>query len=46
LALDDYRTSKADFADCLIGRRNRAHGSKLTLSFDRRLKGLDTFEVV
>lgn len=46
LALEDYKKSKADFPDCLIGRRNRASGSDATLSFDRRLKNLDTFEVV
>ena len=45
-ALEDYKRSKADFADCLIGRRNRASGSEVTLTFDRKLKGLETFEVV
>lgn len=45
-ALDDYKKSKADFADCLIGRKNIALGCDATLSFDRRLKGLATFEVV
>jgi predicted nucleic-acid-binding protein len=45
-ALDDYKESKADFSDCLIGRRNRASGSDITLTFDRRLKSLATFEVV
>ena len=44
-ALEDYRNSKADFADCLIGRRNRAMGCKTTLSFDRNLRGVETFEV-
>lgn len=44
-ALDDYRETRADFADCLIGRRNFAAGCESTLSFDRRLKSLDTFEV-
>jgi predicted nucleic-acid-binding protein len=46
LALEDYKKSKADFSDCLIGRCNRACGSETTLSFDRRLKNLETFEVV
>ena len=46
LALDDYKMSKADFADCLIGRRNLAGGAAATLTFDRRLNSLDTFEVV
>jgi predicted nucleic-acid-binding protein len=44
-ALEDYRNSKADFADCLIGRRNRAMGCETTLSFDRNLRGVGTFEV-
>jgi predicted nucleic-acid-binding protein len=46
LALEDYKQSKADFADCLIGRRNRACGSVTTLTFDRQLKNVETFEVV
>ena len=45
-ALDYYRTSKAGFADCLIGRRNRAAGCRATISFDRRLRPLTTFEVM
>ena len=45
-ALEDYKTSKADFPDCLIGRRNRAAGSESTLTFDRSLKNIETFEVV
>ena len=45
-ALEDYKKSKADFADCLIGRRNRASGCEVTLSFDRRLKYLEAFEVL
>ena len=46
LALEDYRKSKADFADCLIGRRNQAGGCESTLTFDRKLKNIDAFEVV
>jgi predicted nucleic-acid-binding protein len=46
LALEDYKKSKAEFSDCLIGRRNKAAGSDATLTFDRRLKSVDTFEVV
>lgn len=45
-ALEDYKTSKADFPDCLIGRRSRAAGSESTLTFDRSLKNIETFEVV
>jgi len=45
-ALDDYRASRADFADCLIGRIHEAHGCQHTLSFERPLKALDTFRVL
>lgn len=45
-ALEDYRTSKGDFADCLIGRRNRASGCDKTATFDRKLRGLETFELL
>ena len=45
-ALEDYKKSKADFADCLIGRRNAGFGCKATLTFDRRLKAIETFEVI
>jgi predicted nucleic-acid-binding protein len=46
LGLDDYKKSKADFADCLIGRRNQSLGCKSTLTFDRRLKIVQTFEIL
>jgi predicted nucleic-acid-binding protein len=45
-AIEDYRKSKADFADCLIGRRNFGHGCESTLTFDRRLKTIETFEAL
>jgi predicted nucleic-acid-binding protein len=45
-ALDDYKSSKAEFSDCLIGRRNCVAGCESTLTFDRSLKGIDTFEVI
>jgi predicted nucleic-acid-binding protein len=45
-ALEDYKKSKADFADCLIGRRNVRHGCEATLTFDRSLKSIQHFEVV
>ena len=45
-AIDDYRARNADFADCLIGRTNYARGCRETLTFDRRLKNLDTFRVL
>lgn len=46
LALEDFRASKADFADCLIGRRNRSAGCTMTVTFDERLKPLASFEVL
>src|SRR5262245_49275393 len=45
-ALADYKKGKADFADCLIGRRNAGLGCESTISFDRNLRTLDTFEVM
>jgi len=36
-ALEDYASSNADFADCLIGRGNKATGCSATLTFDRKL---------
>lgn len=35
-ALDRYRHTKADFADCLIHQLNRAHHCAKTLSFDKQ----------
>ena len=45
-ALGDFRSTKAGFADALIGRVNRALGAKQTFTFDRHLKALDTFAVL
>jgi predicted nucleic-acid-binding protein len=45
-ALDDFGSSGADFADCLLGRRNRAAGARDTVTFDRRLRGLDGFRLL
>jgi predicted nucleic-acid-binding protein len=45
-ALSDYKSSKAGFADCLIGRRNIASGCAATISFDRTLRPLATFRVL
>jgi predicted nucleic-acid-binding protein len=44
LALADFKTSKADFADCLIGRKNLQLGCDATATFDSRLKGIEGFE--
>ena len=46
LALEDFRASKADFADCLIGRRAERAGCSATVTFDGRLKSLPTFEIL
>ena len=45
-AVEEYRTTKADFADCLIGRLNQRAGCRDTLTFDRRLKPLATFRIL
>ena len=36
LALRAYRQDRADFADYLIGARNKAQGCKVTYTFDKR----------
>jgi predicted nucleic-acid-binding protein len=46
LALEDFRASKGDFADCLIGRRNQSTGCDKTVTFDARLKSLASFELL
>lgn len=43
LALSDFKASKADFADCLIGRRNLRLGCDETATFDGRLKAVPGF---
>jgi predicted nucleic-acid-binding protein len=45
-ALDDFRRSTADFADCLLGRRNRGAGASETVTFDRRLRGIRGFRLL
>ena len=45
-SLGDYRSNKADFADCWIGRTSEAHGCGQTLTFERALKALGTFRVL
>lgn len=44
-ALDDFRATKADFADAVIGRTNQVHGCRQSLTFERSLKALGTFRV-
>lgn len=46
LALADFRSGRADFADCLLGRRNSRLGCESTVTFDGRLKGLAGFELL
>src|SRR5262245_8376160 len=45
-ALRDFRTTKADFSDALISRINRSLGANHTVTFDRDLKGLETFRLL
>ena len=45
-ALRDFRATKADFSDALIGRINRSLGAEHTVTFDRDLKGIETFRVI
>ncbi len=45
-ALSDFRRTRAGFSDALIGRINRALGAEHTATFDRGLKGVDTFRVL
>jgi predicted nucleic-acid-binding protein len=45
-ALADFRTTKADFSDALIGRINRSLGAERTMTFDRDLKVVDTFRLL
>lgn len=45
-AIADYRGGGGDFADYLIGHRNRRAGCERTVTFDRALKGAQTFSVL
>ena len=45
-ALEDYREGSGDFADYLIGWRNRKSGCEETTTFDLNLKGCDLFTVL
>ncbi len=42
-ALSTYRTTRADFADCLIGVRNRDAGCNATVTLDRTAGALEHF---
>ncbi len=45
-ALEDHRLGLGDFADYLIGHRNREAGCASTATFDRRLKSSAVFRVL
>lgn len=45
-ALDDFKSSAADFSDCLLGRRNRGAGAAETVTFDRGLRDLEGFRLL
>ena len=45
-ALGDYRTGKADFADCVIGRRNAAQSCAKTWTLDRGAADLPFYELL
>ena len=45
-ALRDFRATKADFSDALIGRINRSLGAEHTETFDRGLKAVETFRLL
>jgi len=45
-ALSDFDNGKGDFADYLIGRRNRRAGCERTVTFDRSLKNSGSFTVL
>jgi predicted nucleic-acid-binding protein len=45
-AVEAYRRSPGDFADYLLGERNRAAGCASTATLDRRLKSAPAFELV
>jgi predicted nucleic-acid-binding protein len=42
-ALDAYQQGGADFSDYLIGGKGVAHGARITYTFDRSLRGRDSF---
>jgi predicted nucleic-acid-binding protein len=45
-ALRDFRSTKADFSDALIGRINRSLGAEHTATFDRGLRAVETFRLI
>ncbi len=45
-ALYLFRTTKADFADCLLGLSNGLAGCETTATFDRQAARLEEFELI
>ncbi len=45
-ALAEFRTAKADFSDCLVGRIHRRAGCEVTATFDRATRSLPTFTLL
>jgi len=45
-ALEQYRSIKADFADCLIGQIHKAFGCEPTVTFDSALQKPSTFQLL
>jgi predicted nucleic-acid-binding protein len=43
--LKAYQRQRADFADVVIARSNRARGCEVTATFDRRAARMDGFEL-
>ncbi|NCO42794.1 MAG: hypothetical protein COZ06_13510 [Armatimonadetes bacterium CG_4_10_14_3_um_filter_66_18] len=46
LAIADYRAAGADFADCLRGRVNTAHGCATTYTLDKRASRLNGYALL
>jgi len=45
-ALQDSRQYQADFSDCLIGRQNKMLGCEHTITFDKKLKRIPSFQLL
>jgi predicted nucleic-acid-binding protein len=45
-ALKIYREGNVDFADALIGLINQERGCRMTVTFDRKAAGLETFRLL
>lgn len=45
-ALEEFRGGRGDFADYLMGVRNRKAGCSTTVTFDRSLEGSELFSVL